>query len=442
MMSTPKTAHRDLDHSQESIGRSEPRSKGHLVPLRTKAEVSAKLTLADAYVVDIPLQSANGVVKAADSAIPQLHTVNLQHLRRFVKPEFLPVHLRASFASSGGGLQTEDEQSIGSGDADTTVDWVHEAGKAIGSKVRERSQPQILYFLICAASTSTQEVVSTILSSTAPFSTTSRPHIRTIPIPLYPPTSEEQAQQWSHDYWPTVYKKHNPNGPHPSIVSRAEESIRRSVGKWMTLARQAGFEVANNTIGESIGVVVVDPSVTEGPVAVVAAGDARWHDDSTGLRKGNGNVMAHAVMRAIGLVARKRRLLLQPFNQPSHLPESDSGPNSKTFLDYPLTPLETTTIFRPSLKAGGYLCTGLEIYSTHEPCVMCSMAILHSRFDKVVFGKRMPRTGGLNAETEGLGYGLFWLEGLNWKLLAWEWVDEEEDEDEGMGLMVRKEIHV
>ncbi|EPS27486.1 hypothetical protein PDE_02429 [Penicillium oxalicum 114-2] len=97
---------------------------------------------------------------------------------------------------------------------------------------------------------------------------------------------------------------------------------------------------------------------------------------------------------------------------------------------------------------GGYLCTGLDIYLTHEPCVCCSMGMLLSRFRAVIFLRkgRLP-TGGIASEpvvkptpdddafkeqelnSEGREYyGLHWRKELNWRALGFEFVETELNE--------------
>ena len=358
-----------------------------------------------------------------DYLIPQQHATNLQHLRRFAKPEYLPAWLCEPSETLNGDITPENKphsREAEDGHESLPIES-HQIEKARPPGTNTTSEGQTLYLLICAASVVAPEEVSNIVSSTRAFQGSKHFNIHIITVPATPPTSEEQAKQWSHDYWPTVYKKHNPNGPHPSIVTRAEDEIRPLVGKWMALATQVGLESSEMSIGEQIGAVIVDRNIGREAVVAVVAGDARWTGSSLDSRDGSGNVLAHSVMRAIGLVARKRLMLLQEGGR--------SMATSKTFLDHPLTQTEHAYFTQDTLKPGGYLCTDLEIYLTHEPCVMCSMAIIHSRFTKVIFGRRMPRTGGLMTEAtddciDGLRYGLFWLHELNWKMLAWQWIDD------------------
>ena len=199
----------------------------------------------------------------------------------------------------------------------------------------------------------------------------------------------------------------------------------------MSLAKRAGEEASVATQGEPIGAVIVDRNQGEDGSVVAVAGDARWHHIDKANEPGSGNVTAHAIMRAIGMVARKRRELLHE----GPIRELDS---EEWDLDRPLTVLEEELYTASPVARDGYLCLDLELYVTHEPCVMCSMAILHSRFSRVIFGQRMQRTGGLTAvkqnesgssinnDDNGLGYGLFWRQELNWRHLAWQWVADDE----------------
>ena len=103
------------------------------------------------------------------------------------------------------------------------------------------------------------------------------------------------------------------------------------------------------------------------------------------------------------------------------------------FQDKPMLDEEAAAYALEHPQPDGYLCHGLELYATHEPCTMCSMAILHSRMSKVVFARPMPLTGGMCAEDRGegnpelekkgggRGLGLWWRRELNWSLSAWQW---------------------
>lgn len=42
---------------------------------------------------------------------------------------------------------------------------------------------------------------------------------------------------------------------------------------------------------------------------------------------------------------------------------------------------------------GNYRLPDCDLYVTLEPCAMCSMALIHARFRRVVFGARDPKTG-------------------------------------------------
>lgn len=133
--------------------------------------------------------------------------------------------------------------------------------------------------------------------------------------------------------------------------------------------------------------------------------------------------------------------------------EPASSPSSPPFPAASDTGDEITSKIR-TRSQGGYLCTDLDVYLSHEPCLCCSMGILLSRFRAVIFPRsgRM-KTGGLasesvisatlasniyaspeksteeSADTESsddrVYYGLHWRKELNWRALGYEFVEEE-----------------
>lgn len=240
-----------------------------------------------------------------------------------------------------------------------------------------------------------------------------------IPIPLLAPTSQIQAAMWSSQFWPTVYRKNNPLGPHPSIVARGTDEIKEDASVWMALAHKVALEAKISGIGEAVGAAIVQRD-ENGTQLVALAGDARYQAEKTDILANN--TMSHCVLRAISMVAQKlvrHERRAAGFELPIPVLEYDA------FQDQPLLALEKECFAQEHPNKDGYLCHGLELYVTHEPCVACSMGILHSRMGKVVFCNHMPRTGGLSSDDRpdggGRGLGLFWRRELNWSLLAWEW---------------------
>ena len=373
------------------------------------------------------------ILSAIKQRVPGFENSNLQHLRRFVKEEYLPTHLKIQ--------PTPNPVSSGEPQTDNPI----QEDDNSGASEEAPEKPELKsHLFICPTTSISISALTELLSSTAPFASSgTSPSIRVIPVPLYAPTSGEQAAYWSNKYWPISYKNTNPYGPHPSIIKRAESEVAPTVGLYMSLAEKCAQTVLEKNIGINTGCVVVEKKGDSSQVVAVA-GDGRWHGRPC---SGAGNVTAHAVMRAIGMVAKKRLRIAEKEGDSegkesssanSGVMENDSNPATPVpaiFDDNPLTELEEQFFSQDNIAPHGYLCAGLDIYITHEPCVMCSMAILHSRFERCVFGKRMLLTGALTADSQpsnmpqkGLEHGLFWLPSeLNWKLLCWEYELEGDD---------------
>lgn len=394
--------------------------EGQLISLKTTLELRPGDSLLSCYVVRCPLKDANsilGYVKSPEqnkklahhlkSTTKELYanttTVDLGHLRRFSKAQALPVHVMNAFGITPPKVEGEAPKKAGTA----------------------------LYLLVGPTKGLTPEALALHLEKVAPECGPGKGMISTQLMPLLAPTSSEQAQAWSKQYWPCIYKKSNPFGPHPSIVERAVLEIGGDVSALMAMASKVGNTAKAAKMGEPVGALIVDRSGGSAKIVALAA-DGRWNNHDRPHGEGPGNIMAHATLRAIGMVAQKMKAKGDKYalrRDPVRDPHERS-----IFGDTPLLPPERVVYEADNISADGYLCHGLEIYLTHEPCIMCSMAILHSRFAKVTFGQRMPRTGGMSSEGEtnvedGLGYGLFWRKELNWSLLAWEFKEEKVQKD-------------
>lgn len=70
-----------------------------------------------------------------------------------------------------------------------------------------------------------------------------------------------------------------------------------------------------------------------------------------------------------------------------------------------------------------YLCLDFEIYTTHEPCSMCAMALIHSRVKRCIFLRPMDETGCLKPSS-GDKYCMHSNRELNSKYEVFQWIGD------------------
>jgi tRNA-specific adenosine deaminase 3 len=330
------------------------------------------------------------VILALRDIVPQN---DLQHLRRLARPAYIPSAVAANFPPT----QFPPEQSM-------------------------------LYIIVCTTDKVPIQQIVDIAAKTSPFQRkhgrkiTPKPQVSIITVPANMPTSQEQSDEWSKKYWPVVYKRGNPFGPHPSLLENTQAKLGRA-HEYMEMAWKVAREAGEAGVGYPCGAVIVNQDTGE---VIAAAGDARLHQNEHGWCY----PLAHPVLRLVEMVAQKR-LELGAVVSPNNPITALTGTERKFFNSESMESLDGREAMKGHTNetsdgnGSSYLCHNMHVYLTHEPCVMCSMALLHSRVGIVVFQHRLVQTGALVADFDGgLGHGLFWRPDLNWKYLTWQWKDD------------------
>ncbi|XP_068102881.1 probable inactive tRNA-specific adenosine deaminase-like protein 3 [Hyperolius riggenbachi] len=233
-----------------------------------------------------------------------------------------------------------------------------------------------------------------------------------VSVPSRPARNHKEQQVWA-GVWPSTYhaKPRTVNLEEGSNGKGVSEEEKLRIGSHMHRALEAArWNQARG--GKGIGAVVVDRE--SGNVLAVGT-------DQTGEEQGP---LLHACMVAIDLVARQQDggvydCLVGLETEPEHTVCNVTREEEEHTGDEKQNRKRTK---EDSSEKGEvpYLCTGYDIYVTHEPCVMCAMALLHSRVSCVYYGCSSP--GG----ALGTFYRLHCSPGLNHKFRVFRGVKENE----------------
>ncbi|XP_056245360.1 probable inactive tRNA-specific adenosine deaminase-like protein 3 [Seriola aureovittata] len=178
-----------------------------------------------------------------------------------------------------------------------------------------------------------------------------------VKVPARPPLTRPQFELASKQ-WPTSFHedKQVTVALRGELFSPPQKAAMHMYMMSAITAAGAGKEMGM----EAVGAVVVNPATQ----TIIAVG----HDC-----RGD-HPLHHAVTVCVDLVARSQGGGCYSFDR--YPACRFTSPTSDTFQNVP----DAEGSSQP------YICTGYDLYVTREPCVMCAMALVHSRIGRVFYG--------------------------------------------------------
>ncbi|KII86900.1 hypothetical protein PLICRDRAFT_114055 [Plicaturopsis crispa FD-325 SS-3] len=254
----------------------------------------------------------------------------------------------------------------------TMLKWLKQSGfdSDLGHLKRIRRHGDTSTLLICTSATT--PILPTDLGLA---------ELYTVPIPSTAALTITSAKLKSA-IWPTVYAPRRKGEIEPMTRGR----VKWACDAMRYIASQAMSASAKGELPIVAHVPIPYDNPAYFPVPFTA------HD----TRNSTAHPLRHAVLNVIRSIADHRSSASE-----SECPSEDN-----------LLPASS------SQNGSNYLLTSLSLFTTHEPCIMCSMALLHSRVKEVYFLVPKEKTGGCGSLA-----CLPRLDGVNHRYGIWQWHD-------------------
>ena len=373
-------------------------------PVLISAHDKNSLELIDAYACTIDAKSCSALLGKLVTLAP-LHAI--KHAKRVRKRKdqpdkvdvlLLPVHQEDD-------LEDEDNEEDTHANPSTTAPLEQKTTTTAATTPTFHQTPSILPSGLLPLS-----ILPTPLASHLEGYTQG---VFTLQIPRYPPHTKEDQISWGQ-YWPV--------GIHLRTKLTLRDQIDLSPEEITEMKRNMEIilDMINNPV-ESGGnlhrnaCLIIDPSIEGGD-----GGDEENEKNKkreiriigSGVDETGTHPLRHAAMNAVEAVAdwQKKTWFSNTTNPiENKVNNTDSIAEEKEKeedvkrrrVDYEQeiddNIKEENSIPNPPVidESTPYLCTGYDCYLLHEPCIMCAMALVHSRLRRVIFCKKDTQGGAL-----------------------------------------------
>ncbi|GJQ11094.1 hypothetical protein GpartN1_g2885.t1 [Galdieria partita] len=204
--------------------------------------------------------------------------------------------------------------------------------------------------------------------------------------------------------WPVLYQPPPPPRPLPSN----EEML--SILRHMSICFDIAWYHRKNSNYLGICAMMVRPSKNE-IIAVTCDTSCRNHmsDKWKEMKCESCQPFTHAVMNCIesaswkvGSYKRRQSLQSKALSDcSSYCDEAERSLTGDSDSNSFESETDTETTDKSSLPDDAYMCTGMDVYTTREPCLMCCMALVHARVKRVIFAIPNKYFGGLGGGPSG-----------------------------------------